>query len=182
MTHQPGSIQATTAGPTVVADLIRRHRDLEVPAPGLWRMAPGSYVAIAPSRRDPLIARRVLDGAIDIDESPDQSAMHFTVAGPDEMTFQGRPTGVVANHHGMSEWAIEGDLTLDERSTPVMLVVSYHGVYRSSGECGRGSPDGEPWWFRRNLGGGDGRATTSEQRSSSTSSSIRLGQRGRPLR
>ena len=88
MTNQPTSIQATTAGPTAVADLIRRHRDLEVPSPGLWRMAPGSYVAIAASRRDPLIARRVLDGAFDIDETPDQSAMHLTVAGPGEMTFQ----------------------------------------------------------------------------------------------
>jgi hypothetical protein len=133
MTHQPGSSQPTTTAPTVVADLIRRNRDLEIPSPGLWRMAPGSYVAIAPSRREPLVARRVLEGAIDIDETPDQSSMRFTVAGPDEMTFQGRPTRVVANHHGMSEWAIEGALTHNEQSSPMTLVVSYHGVYRSSG-------------------------------------------------
>ena len=133
MTNQPTSIQATTAGRTAIADLIRRHRDLELPSPGLWRTAQGSYMAIATSRRDPLIARRVVDGAIDIDETPDQSSMRLTVAGPDDMTFQGRPTRVVPNHHGMSEWAIEGALTHDERSTPMTLVVSYHGVYRSSG-------------------------------------------------
>jgi hypothetical protein len=113
-------------------------------------------MAIAPSRRDPLIARRVVDGAIDIDETPDQSSMRLTVAGPDDMTFQGRPTRVVPNHHGMSEWAIEGALTHDERSTPMTLVVSYHGVYRSSGRVwawfsGRGAvvvPSPPRWWRR----------------------------------
>ena len=119
-------------------------------------MARGSYVAIAPSRRDPLIARRVLDGAFDIDETPDQSSMRWTVGGPDEMTFQGRPTRVVANHHGMSEWSIEGALTHDERSTPMTLAVSYHGVYRASGRVwawfsGRGTmvgPSNRRWWRR----------------------------------
>ncbi len=133
ITTDPTGIQAATVGPTAVADLIRRHCDLEVPSPGLWRLAPGSYVAIAPSRRQHLNPRRVLDGAFDIDETPDQSAMHLTVGGPDDMTFQGRPTTVVANHHGMSEWSITGTLTHEERSTPMTLLVSYHGVYRSSG-------------------------------------------------
>ena len=122
-------------------------------------MAPGCYVAIAPSRRDPLVPRRVLDGAFDIDETPDQSAMHLTLAGPDDMTFQGRLTRVVANHHGMSEWTIGGTLTHAEQSTPMTLVVSYHGVYRSSGRVwawfsGRGAmvvPSKRRWWRRSGL-------------------------------
>ena len=119
---------------TIIGGLVRRLGDLEVPVAGTWPVVPTSYVAIALSgRRDHPVQLRILGGAFAVGEHPAHSELRLILDGEDEMTFVGQPTEVRADRHGLSQWTMTGTLTGDDRTVPMALTISYHGVYRSRG-------------------------------------------------
>ena len=125
---------ATTT--TTIGGLARRLGDLEVPVAGTWSVVPTSYVAIVlTGRRDHPVQLRILGGAFAIEEHPAHSELRLSLDGADGMTFVGQPTEVRADLHGLSQWSITGTLTGDDRTVPMALTISYHGVYRSRGRA-----------------------------------------------
>ena len=117
---------------TTIPRLVRRLGELEVPASGTWQLVPTSHVAIAQRRRDLPIPMRIVAGAFEVHERPEQSTIRMVLDGG-EVTFVGSPTRVVADRHGLSEWSVAGILTRGATSDRMTFTVSYHGVFRSRG-------------------------------------------------
>ena len=115
--------------------MIRRLGDLEVPARGHWTLVPTSHIAVAfdkPRQPTPL---DVVNGVFEIADRPVDSTIRMELAGPDPMTFQGRPTMVATSRDGMSDWWITGTLTHHGQPDTTLLTVSYHGVFRTRGRA-----------------------------------------------
>ena len=150
MESPTSGVPATARTPlniTTIPNLVRRLGELEVPAKGAWPLVRTSHVAIADSRPDHPIRVRIVSGAFEIDHWPELSTIRMELDGSVPMSFVGRPTSVVANRHGMSEWSIAGTLTRGGQAEPTVLKLNYHGVFRSRGRAwawfsGSGAVDG----------------------------------------
>jgi hypothetical protein len=130
------AIELTAPTLTTIARLVDRIGDLEAPAAGTWSVQPASHVALARhGRLDRPVAAQVVGGAFEIGEFLEHSSLHLDLRGPAPLVFNGRPTRVEADRHGLSRWSIAGVLSHEGWSDPMSLSVSCHGVYRTAGHA-----------------------------------------------
>lgn len=109
----------------------------------VWRLAPGSHLAVAAERRGVAVRAHVTNGELAID--PITGVGSLTVAfaaAPGAGQIRCIATRGQRDAHGLTVWAARGTLELAGRATSITLTLRDHGVTR--GRC--------TWWWLSGTG------------------------------
>lgn len=109
----------------------------------VWRVAPGSHLAVAPDRHGMAVRAHVAAGTLAIDPVSGVGSLtvEFAVGG-----HAGRLRGIAVrgtrDAHGRAVWTVRGSLDVAGRTTSVTLSLRDHGVTHS--RC--------TWWWLSGTG------------------------------